>query len=201
LVRYRVNLKTAFWAFLAIFPWIVVFSVVFFDLPPLITLPSNELLLVLFVCIILVVISIAYTFHAWKNKRTDWAIILFFFSFFAFPIYWWLYIKKEHLKLYESSSSFDKKMILPFLIRLSNAIDSGFNLKKVEKLAEFTFKVALDDQKQTEFYITHQNQKVKMIFSVFADDIDSYAIYIFTSKQVSELIDQEMEALFEELDL
>lgn len=57
--------------------------------------------------------------------------------------------------------------------------------------------MALDDQKQTEFYVTHNGYNVLVMYSVYADDIDSYRIYFFTSKELSELINSEMKEFFE----
>ena len=131
--------------------------------------------------------------------------ILLFFSNFAYPVYWWKYLRKSQLQgiqetqLYESSTSFDKENIKPFLEKLNKAIDSGFGLNKVNELLSFTFNVALDDQKQTEFYVTHNQQKTLIRYIVNTEDLDTFGIYIFTSKELSELIDSEMAALFQEL--
>ena len=190
------------WGVLAFFPWMVIVSVVAIHmtqgLQPVVNLSLFGLIAYAFIALTLFAIWIIFTIHSWRNKRIEWVLIMLFLSPFVYPIYWWKYIRHPQLQLYESSTSLDKENIKPFLEKLNKAIDSGLDLDKTNELLSFTFNVDLDDQKQTEFFVTHKNQKVLVRYSVYAEDIDSFGIYIFTSKELSELIDSEMAALFEE---
>ncbi len=197
------NINKTIWEILAFFPWMVIISAVVvhttLGLQPVVNLSLFGLITYTLIAVTLFAIWIIFTIHAWKSERIEWVLIMLFFSIFAYPIYWWKYIRTLAPKLYESSTSFDKENIKPFLEKLSTAIDSGLDLDMINELLNFTFNVALDDQKQTEFYVTHNNHKVLIKYSVYADDIDSYGIYFFTSKELSELINSEMDTLFEEL--
>lgn len=191
------------WGVLAFFPYMVIVLAVAthltVGLQPIVNLSFNGIFIYVFIALVLCLIWIMFTVHALRNKRIEWALIFLFLNIFGYPIYWWLYLRNPQLQLYESSTSLDKENIKPFLQKLNKSIDSGLGSGKVNELLNFTFNVALDDQKQTDFFITHNNKNTLMRYSVFAEDIDTFGIYIFTSKEVSELIDFEMDALFEEL--
>ena len=196
----KINKTT--WEVLALFPWIVIISMVAvhttLGLQPVVNLSLFGLITYALIALTLFAIWIIFTVHAWKSERVLWVLIMLIFSIFAYPIYWWKYLRNPQ-QLYELSTSFDKENIKPFLERLNKAIDSGLDLEKINELLNFTFNVTLDDQKQTEFYVTHNNHKTLIKYSVYADDIDSYTIYIFTSKELSELINSEMDTFFKKI--
>lgn len=198
------KLNKTVWGILAFFPCMVmIFAIathLTLGLQPVVNLSLIGVFIYVFIALALFLIWVMFTVHAWRNKRIEWVLLFLFLTILGSPIYWWIYLRNPQVQLYESSTSLDKENIKLFLEKLNKTIDSGLGLGGgVNELLDFTFSVALEDQKQTEFFVIHNNKNTLMRYSVFAEDIDTFGIYIFTSKEVSELVNYEMSTLFDEL--
>lgn len=106
------KLNQTIWEVMALFPWMVIFSAIVVDttlgLPLLVDLSLPGIIIYILIAAALLAIWIIFIVHAWKNGRAEWAISIFFLGIFAYPVYWWKYVRTLPSQLHESSTSFDK---------------------------------------------------------------------------------------------
>lgn len=96
----------------------------------------------------------------------------------------------------EASMGFDLENVAPFLSDLEAKYKFGI---EVNKLAEFTASVQVEEEKSIIIEISDSGRNSKMEFRVFMDDVEAPDIYMFfDSPQLSEAVGNYMLSWAEE---
>jgi hypothetical protein len=101
--------------------------------------------------------------------------------------------KEASMDIQEVSCNFDLKNIQPFLARIPTLLDSGFTADNAIQIAAVVSKLKIDEEKQFEFPIRFKGAAIKLKIQAVMDDIESPDLYIFTSKELAGLIDEELQ--------
>lgn len=202
------NVERVLWGIMSIFPWLLILALLaqhtfFGGIPPLVDQTNHQLIITVLIIIALSYIWIAFTIHAISNPdfsasvKLQWVLLIFFGNIFVYPAYWWYHIKdiNSQQRIYESSFRLTRDMISPALTRLSGVFDSGFDIAKINELYDITVSVEPGAQRETVFEVTQDGGNEVLIYRVFADDIDSFSVYIYASKKLVEKIDTQMQSL------
>jgi hypothetical protein len=102
-------------------------------------------------------------------------------------------------ELVESSMNFDLDTVEPFLRRVSPLIDAGFGEKEIKLVVELATKMEHEDEQEIRFQITFQGSASELRIRIFMDDTDAPDIYFFSTAELAEKIDSEMERFAEDL--
>ena len=99
----------------------------------------------------------------------------------------------------EASMNFDLENLAPFLERVSGLVETGFGEAEIADLTAEVSAMALDDERQWSFSVTHAGQPTALQVRVFMGDIDAPDVAFFTSDPLAEAIRQELTAFAEAL--
>ncbi|MGG3471365.1 hypothetical protein ABES02_28325 [Neobacillus pocheonensis] len=101
----------------------------------------------------------------------------------------------------EASMNFDMNNVKPFLQHISPLIDSGFSKKEITQVQEKIEKMKPDDEYEVgKFDIVYQDKKTQLIINAFMDSPDAPDIYIFTTPDLANKIQDEMIKFADELE-
>lgn len=101
----------------------------------------------------------------------------------------------------ESSANFDIENVRPFLQRISQLIESGFNEPQIEQVFQLAEHMKIDEEKGFDFPIKYSGKSANLRVQIFMDDLNSPDIYFFSLPPLAAQIDSEMQRFFEELEI
>ncbi|MDQ8182004.1 hypothetical protein [Pelagicoccus sp. SDUM812005] len=102
-------------------------------------------------------------------------------------------------ELKESSTSLDMVSLRPFLVAVTQHIDSGFGSQQIDKVCDLAKKLRIEKEKTIKFKVTYNSENEPLVVHLYKDDIDVIDVFIFSTEKITKEIDQSMERFFESI--
>lgn len=87
----------------------------------------------------------------------------------------------------------------PFLVAVTQHIDSGFGSQQIDKVCDLAKKLRIEKEKTIKFKVTYNSENEPLVVHLYKDDIDVIDVFIFSTEKITKEIDQSMERFFESI--
>lgn len=126
-----------------------------------------------------------------------------------FMVGYWYFVEREPFsadnscdweeqpgELHESSTDFAPDEIRTFLMRVVALLDKGFSEREALHVSQLAEKMPQNDERVLEYDVVFQNKRAPFKLVLFKDDSLSVGIAFFTSRPLSQRLDEEMDRYF-----
>lgn len=107
--------------------------------------------------------------------------------------------KSPNTTLEEASMAFDSEHVEPFLKKISPFFDSGFSEEQITKIVMEMKKLKIGRETELRFKPTYKGNPTTLKVGIFMDDVDAPDLYFYSTPELAEWLQNELESYGEEI--